>query len=501
MQNVLRLVAECQAELDRHPLFEWMNSDATPMPDPLLILPPMVTFTMGFRDVNKWVFRYPQAADDLERGINIHSFEDQTHSRLFLEDWRRLGLDQKLGWTASDTLWWMFLAEANEVARDHAVYFLSMATADAKDPLLRFAQSEMMEALGAVFFRHVSKIAIRFTEQTGVDLPYLGPFHLALESGHMDCEELFEEQVLDDERRSRALHLADTIYRIFAAQLDMWLAYARDHVVTGRPPRPPVRPAVERAARVPAPHPVAAGPAHPSQAALRELLEQRERRSVAHPFYSWLANRGDRISALQALRRFVPMWAMDVMGYRDLNRYAVRYPEPTGDLQRTVNAWTDDLTTHNSLFLEDWKQLGLDEILGWTGSETLAFCYLDPQTDVHRRNIVRFTELAVGHADPLLRLWLMHALETSGRPFFRATKALADEMEATTAVRLDYLGDRHDIAHRPSSGDSTVDFMGLPLDPHGCEVVAEMIRTVFDAADEQLDISLDVALSNKFDIP
>ncbi|QSY49016.1 hypothetical protein [Streptomyces griseocarneus] len=481
-----------------------MNSDETPMPDSLLILPAMATFSMGFRDVNKWVFRYPEAADDLERGINVHTFEDQTHSRLFLEDWKRLGLDGRLGWQASDTLWWLFLSEANEVARGHGVYFLSMATADAKDPLLRFAQSEMMEALGSVFFRHASKIAIRFTEQTGIELPYVGPFHLALESGHMDCEELFTRQRLDERNRARALELADAIYDIFSAQLDMWLLYAKEHITTGNPPRPPVRPPVTRVANnIPVLRPRTDGPVHSSQASLEKLLGERRKRSEKHPFYLWLRNRSDRISALQALQRFIPMWAMDVMGYRDLNRYALRYAEPAGDLHRTVNAWVDDLTTHNSLYLEDWKQLGLDEILGWNSSRTLEFCYLDPQTDVHRRNIVRFTELAVGHDDPLLRLWLMHALETSGEPFFRQTKALADEVEASTDVRLDYLGDRHEIAHRPSASPVglAAGFKDRPMDPAGREVAAEMIETVFDAADEQLDISLDVALSNKFDIP
>ncbi|CAA9428675.1 MAG: hypothetical protein AVDCRST_MAG66-3147, partial [uncultured Pseudonocardia sp.] len=239
VKNVLHLVERRQADLDRHPLFAWMERDDAPLPDPLLILPPMTTFTMGFRDVNKWVFRYQDPTDDLQRGINIHSFEDQTHSRLFLQDWRRLGLDERLGWRASDTLWWMFRADINEVARRHGVYFQSMAVADGGDPLLRFAQSEMMEALGAVFFRHVAKIAIRYTEQTGIELPYLGPFHQVLESGHMDCEELFVEQRLDDRRLTRALDLADTIYEIFDAQLDMWLEYAKAHVDTGVPPRPP----------------------------------------------------------------------------------------------------------------------------------------------------------------------------------------------------------------------------------------------------------------------
>jgi hypothetical protein len=510
MEDVLRLVARRQEDLDRHPLFEWMNSAETPILDPLMLLPSMAPFSMGFRDVNKWVFRYPQAANDLERGINIHTFEDQTHSRLFLEDWRRLGLDRRLGWRASDTFWWLFLADVNEVARRNGVYFLSMAIADGKDPLLRFAHSEMMEALGAVFFRHVSKIAARFTAQTGTDLPYLGPFHLALESGHMECEDLFERQTLDEPRRARALGLADTMFGLFTDTLDMWFHYAKTFLSTGTVPRPaagpPLSPAIDWPAGAgPGTRPRTGGPVHPTQAAVQQLLTERTARTAAHPFYTWLHNRGDHISALQALQRFVPMWAMDIMGYRDLNYYAMRYPQPTTDLEHAVNGWTDDLTTHNTLYLNDWHQLNLDELLGWNASDTLQFCYLDPQTDVHRRNIVKFTELAAGHSDPVLRLWLMHALEKSGDAFFTHTQGLAAEVEATTDLRLDYLGDRHDSVHPPSPSPGapqiTVSFKDRRMSPGECDVAAQMIETAFDAVDEQLEISLDVALSNKFGIP
>src|SRR5215218_651270 len=115
MEGILRYVSDRIAQLDRHPLFDWLAADDTPLRDRLLILPSVATVAIGFRDVNKWVLRYPRAGSELERGINIHTFEDQTHSRLFLEDWRRLGLDERLGWQASDTLWWVFLSEANEV--------------------------------------------------------------------------------------------------------------------------------------------------------------------------------------------------------------------------------------------------------------------------------------------------------------------------------------------------------------------------------------------------
>jgi hypothetical protein len=471
-----------------------------------MFLPSMVTFTMGFRDLNKWVLRYPSASDDLQRGINIHTFEDQTHSKLFLRDWRRLGLDQRLGWQASDTLWWLFLSEANEVSRGHAIYFLSMATADQDDPLLRFAHAEVIEACGSVFFNHIAKLAGQFEAKTQVELPYLGPFHLGLESGHMDCEDLFEQQELDDERRGRAIELADAMFDIFFDTFDTWLKNAQDFVAAGAAPRPRpsalIPPSGGSASGGPSARPRTDGPVHPSQQAVQRLLEARKARTAEHPFYLWLANRG-RVTALQALRRFLPMWAMDIMGYRDLNVYAMRYRQPDSDLAQAVNGWVDDLSTHNTLYLNDWRELDLDQLLGWSASDTLEFCYLDPQVDVHRRNIVRFVQLAAENPDPLPRLWLMHGLESTGDAWFSNCRILAREVEASTDIRLDYLADRHEIAHRPvAAGVATdVTFKDRPMSAEQAETVLAMIETVFDAVDEQLDISLDVALSNKFDLP
>jgi hypothetical protein len=470
-----------------------------------MFLPSMATFTMGFRDLNMWVLRYPLATDDLRRGINIHTFEDQTHSRLFLQDWRRLGLDERLGWQASDTLWWLFLSEANEVSRGHAVYFLSMATADSGDPLLRFAHAEVIEACGSVFFGHVARIAEQFERQTRVKLPYLGPFHLALESGHLECEDLFERQELDDRRRARAIELADAMFDIFVETFDTWLRNAREFVTSGAAPRPrlpaPARPAGSVVGG-PSARPRTDSAVHASQRAVQDRLEARKARTAEHPLYLWLHNRG-RVTALSALRRFLPMWAMDIMGYRDLNLYAMRYEQPADELARAVNGWVDDLSTHNTLYLDDWRALDLDQLLGWSASDTLEFCYLDPQVDVHRRNIVRFVQLAADHPDPLLRLWLMHGLESTGDAWFAHCRILAREIEAGSDLRLDYLADRHEVAHRAAvpGAPTGVTFKDRPMTAEQAQTVLAMLDTVFDAVDSQLDISLDVALSNKFDIP
>ncbi|MGW8356507.1 hypothetical protein [Streptomyces wedmorensis] len=506
MQSVMKLRDERQARLNKHPFFDWLARDTVPLEDRLTFLPILANFSMGFRDVNKWVLRYPNASDELRQAINAHTFEDQTHSRLYLEDWEKLGLDGRLGWSASDTLWWLFLADANEAARKHGIYFLSMGVTDQADPLLRFAHSEVIEACGNVFFEHVVHIAQALGDRTGEDYRYLGPFHLARETGHVDTEGAFEDTILDDHQRERALDLANTMFDLFEEMFDRFLAYAETYVTTRTVPRPDARPiaAVSASPQAHGARPRLGGPVHLSQTPIQNRLHQRKAQTACHPFYQWLHNRRE-VTAKQALQRFLPMWAMDIMGYRDLNHYAMRYPHPTLAREHAVNRWVDDLTTHNTLYLADWQQLDLDRLLGWSASDTLRFCFLDPQMDVHRRNIVKFTTLAAANPDPVLRLWLMHALESSGDAFFHNTRQLALQAEADNpGLRLDYLADRHDIAHRPHLADPRIEpvsFKDLPLGDDDCQGAIDMIDTVFDSVDEQLDISLDVALGNTFNIP
>jgi hypothetical protein len=94
---------------------------------------------------------------------------------------------------------------------------------------------------------------------------------------------------------------------------------------------------------------------------------------------------------------------MDILGYRDLARYAFSYPNPSDAAQRAINAWAAELATHSGPFLQDWDHLGLDDQLGFNASDTLEFLFLDHDMDLHREHLVEFASLALRHSDPALR--------------------------------------------------------------------------------------------------
>src|SRR5262249_27141479 len=101
----------------------------------------------------------------------------------------------------------------------------------------------------------------------------------------------------------------------------------------------------------------------PTQTSLLRKLSHRAELLGSHPFLDWL--RTDRqVSPTQKLQRFVPLWAIDILGYRDFNECVLRYREPRSAAERAINRWTVDLASHGMLYLNDWLTLGLDRLLG-----------------------------------------------------------------------------------------------------------------------------------------
>lgn len=499
MQAIMDLKRARKARLLEHEFFRWVRSDAVPIERRLLFAPIMTNFVMAFRDANKWFIRFPTARSRFEEVINGCTLEDETHSRLFLEEWRRLGLDEKLGWRASDTLYWIYLAPETEPFRRYVLEMASLSVRDGGDPLIRFAHSEAGEACGNAFFAVLAPIAEQVDEKTGLVHRYFGPHHLDKEPGHvLESPGVFEHVTLAPEQRALALALANKMFDCFEGIHDCFLEYARSYVEKNRFPK---RPSSKPRDPSPEPHkeaPSSALPAHPSHAAVFDVLQMRKARAERHPLYTWLREEPS-VSPKQKLMRLIPMWIVDILGYRELNVYAIRYPEARSSGAMIVNGVCDDLETHNTLFLADWDALGMDAALGWNASDTLAFCFLDPKVDVHRKNLATFVKLAIRNERPALRFWLVEALEASGHAFFANTRRLALEVEREEGIVLDYLADRHELAHAKREGHAAgrARITSEPLDDEGRDAAIGIVHAVFDALEEQLGISLEAVRENR----
>src|SRR4051794_37194450 len=87
----------------------------------------------------------------------------------------------------------------------------------------------------------------------------------------------------------------------------------------------------------------------------------------------------------------------------------------------------------------------------------------------------------------------MEALQRSGEAFFHQGSKLARAAETQLGARLDYLADRHRLAHPRLGPDSEADavvFTRLPVTVHERQAALRSIDTVFDRVENQFDQSL-----------
>lgn len=497
MRQVLAAIADRRAEIDAHPLYRWMGGDDAPLEERFVFAPLFANFILGFRDMNRWFMRYPDPRDAFEEAINRHTEEDETHSELFLEDWAELGLDEHLGWGVEDTVAWYYAAPETEVFRRYAMRIQQMCV-DTPDPLVRFGFMEAIETCGHVFFGHTAPLAAELAARTGAALRYFGPYHLDREIGGLiDADDLFESVELTDAQRAESLRLVHEVFDMFTDKNDHLLAYAR-RVTTSRTVPSPAADLRRRATTVPLlpfgavpaprrPEPEPSGDHGPVARRLAERMDAvRE-----HPFPEWISGGGgapaDRLAA------FLPLWIPDIMGYADLMTYAVAYPDATTPPERAINRRVRLLASHHRLFAHDAAALGLDARLTLTAGETLRLLGYAPRTDLQRRSFAAFVTAAYGHRSPVVRYWLVEALQGSGDAFFHHGGLLAGELEAREGIRLDYLADRHPLVHPELPPDPEADavvFTRLPITAGERDSALRVVDTVFDRIHEQFDQSL-----------
>ena len=491
MQQVLRLRNTGEEAISRHALFDWLSNDKVSARDRLAIAPAGAFFIMQFRDLNRWVLRFTEPRTEYEWVINLGTLEDEKHSRLFLEDWLKLDLDTRLGWRNIDVLWWLFLSPDQEVFRRSGIEFIRLAVDDDDEALIRFGHSEAGEATGHVMLSNTAQVAAELSNQTGLEYRYFGSHHLNLESGHVaNTEGVFETVVLDPNQRERAGESCARMFGIFENIFGGFLHYATTHIDAGTSPsRPHVASIAGDDWSAPSLE------IHPRDARDTEMLrhiEAHKQRLRTHPFYEWL--RQDHHSPTERLRRFIPMWVMDILGYRDLNRYALTYAHPRSVAEHAVNAWASRLSDHSGLFLLDWQALELDQVLGYPASGALEWLFLDTDMELHRQNMMEFAKIALRHRDPALRWWMIVALESAGEEFFAQTRPLALAVEAETGQRLDYLAGRHDPPVAARTGSSTAP---APLTNDQLELAMNVTSHVFDSMERQLWRSHAIARAGK----
>ena len=146
-------------------------------------------------------------------------------------------------------------------------------------------------------------------------------------------------------------------------------------------------------------------------------------------FADWFAD--DQIPAREKFI-FTPMALDFIMGFRDFNRYFVRYPEPQNELEAAINAHASEDETHSALLLKDWSTLGIDEHLKWYPRDLLWWLTSEWTADARRMDF-ELISMVWHNPDPLVRFAIIESMEAAGNVFFtrtvRVIKSLGEDQE------------------------------------------------------------------------
>lgn len=508
MKHIWKALNRRREEVENHKFFAWMNSQETPLRSRFIFSPLMIDFIMSFADLNKWFLRYEEPKGPLEEAINEHTAEDATHSRLFIRNWEQLALGDTLDWSASKSLWWMFHSSRGWIVRQFGMKILRWAVR-LREPQVRFPMMEAIEICGDVFFGHTAPIAERLAQQPGgMEHVYYGHYHRERETGHLQADEgSFHNVTLSPQQSALATSAVHSVFDEFIRILDALRKFAdeatNDYCAVQRAieheycsaMRPP-----EMGREVAPGAPPAFGiPVDPMARALLALISERQKHLMQHPFLEWL--RDGSLSPLRKLRGFTPLWGIDILGYKDFNEVALRYAAPTSEAEHAINAWTERLASHGALFLQDWKALRLDGILGWRMGDAIAYYFLSEQTEVHRHCMAEVKKHVFRHDDPVVRFWILFALESAGAPLFEATRNLAIETESELGITLNYWSGRHGLAEPNQIRLHAHDFFRDGLSQEQARSVTSAIETIFDNLQEQFALSHEVSAAGLFSKP
>jgi|GEM_PF-6072272 len=402
--------------LAEHPLFsEWLGDEARNPREKLLFAPMAIDYVMGFRDFCAYYVAYPAPKNALEEALTIHAEEDARHSALFLEDWAALGIDAHFGFTPERLFAWM---NGPETAPARAAdYALTKLAAENPDPRFRFAIIEAMEVAGQVFFRRTVPVVDALVAAGAIAsesaLRYFGRHHLDREDGHLQHadETIFFRETFTDAERAHAEGLVDAVFAIFTTHFDLWLAFARRHVLKQK----------ELSLHTPAqikslelfqkeshaldfpPHPLrGAGAPPPATDALQ-----------THPFLAALAE----LPARQALAFLYRQWTVDLFAWGDY------FTLDLGAAPPATRALALEIANENTACVAEWQALGVTAATGFSGVEALRHYWLAPQVEEHRRLFAELRKRTF-QAKPEELSELLRGVYLVGDPLRAAVRAL-----------------------------------------------------------------------------
>ena len=226
MKIVLAKILEHKEAYANLPLFQYMRDASLSEEQRLSFYPCMAHFILSFSDINKYMLRSEPASDEYQQRVNIHTYEDDHHSLWYLEDFAKLGFDNRCAPTKLMRFLWSDETRQNRILTYRLAALISTASA-----IERLAIIEAIEETGNVLFSMVLELAKAIELRHNIELLYCGAFHFNLESGHLVGSDRIDisEICLDGATQARCLDLVDEVFALFESWTHELLSYAKGH--------------------------------------------------------------------------------------------------------------------------------------------------------------------------------------------------------------------------------------------------------------------------------
>jgi thioredoxin reductase len=227
MKEVLAFIETKKQEFAKLPFFEFLQDKSIHPKQRLAFAPCVAPFAMNFGDLNKFILREENPTNRIQEIINIHTYEDDHHWLWFLEDLKKLGLDQSQSFTNSLKFIWSEEAKHTRLVCTQ----IALLYAHQTNPKLRLAISEAIEATGHVILFRTAQVAQELQATTQQKYRYFGPSHFDVETGHPigtdHVEEFVEAIELDDQTQQQACELVEQVFAAFTDVVNEFMAYAK----------------------------------------------------------------------------------------------------------------------------------------------------------------------------------------------------------------------------------------------------------------------------------
>jgi hypothetical protein len=458
LQTVLDTIEQWSERIEAHPLHRWLSEEHENIPDEKKLWFSMYfcNFIMYFRELNRYHINYgdERKNDPLREALSSHADEDMTHSRLFMKDFKTLGMDGVLGWTPSQTLYWLANSQVNEQLRRRTSE-LTKLVVSSREPEILFPVVESIESCGHSLFSHATVLADRFTRKTGKPLVYWGHFHLKRETGHaVDSgeDQLFESLKLTPAQRETAIRKVIRVFELIEEQNSDMLRLAQETISQGgfatrtRLHTAPVAFKINES-EAKEEYDFHFWPEKPHQSqepvvqALKSILNTTRDYSTSELFQGHSVE--DVVRKLRIMALFL---SFDITGGPTAYRYLMPIANPTTPVERALERLTRRFGRRAEMLYVDWQSLMLDEALEWPVSRMLEFLYLDPATEVCRK----LRNTVVHHVDyspSALRVyWVMVTIKSITSAYLGPMIQLARRAEEELGIELPYFMQRQNPA-------------------------------------------------------